>query len=93
MGEFFQSFGAFFEYDSFSGYRSTSGELFFFKIVKDILTLVFRLIGKEDCAVPLEIFGDLVTVRFMGILLFISKSNSNNFIFAHEKLRVGEGIL
>jgi hypothetical protein len=43
--------------------------------------------------VPLEIFGDLVTVRFMGILLFISKSNSNNFIFAHEKLRVGEGIL
>lgn len=42
---------------------------------------------------PLEIFCDLVTVRLMCVFFIISKSNSYDFVFAHEELRVGKGVL
>ena len=41
----------------------------------------------------LEIFSDLVAVGLMCVFFFVSEGDSDHFVFAHEELGVGKGVL
>lgn len=62
----------------------------FFKIVENLFTLIFGLIGEEKSAMSLKILSNFIGIRFESAFFISAQRNSYNFIFAHEEFGVSE---
>jgi len=49
-------------------------------------------VREKDSAVPFEVLSYFIGILFVAILFSISKCNTNNFIFAHQELRIWKGL-